>query len=68
MNNVVTQNDKLGGAQYPGWLEEGFNDTLVNTELIDMELIRHQFTWERGRGTEDWMEIRLDRAFTSLVW
>lgn len=33
-----------------------------------MDLVGHQFTWERGRGTEDWMKVRLDKALTSDTW
>lgn len=33
-----------------------------------MEMVGHQFTWERGRGTEDFMEIRLDRVVTTIQW
>lgn len=33
-----------------------------------MELVGHQYTWERGKGTEEWMEIRLDRALVSPDW
>lgn len=36
--------------------------------LNDMELVGHQFTWERDRGTEEWMGIRLDRALTRGSW
>lgn len=48
---------------------EGFNDALTSTGLTYMELVGHQYTWEKGRGTEEWMEVRLDRALTfpSLV-
>lgn len=36
--------------------------------LVDLELVGHQYTWERGRGTEAWTEIRLDRALTTVTW
>ncbi|XP_074356478.1 uncharacterized protein LOC141696197 [Apium graveolens] len=68
INNVVEVGDKVGGSQYPTWLIDGFNEALQDSGLIDMELIGHQFTWERGRDTEDWMEVRLDRALTNLAW
>ncbi|KAK1353661.1 hypothetical protein POM88_052026 [Heracleum sosnowskyi] len=38
---------------------------LDDCELHDMELNGYQFTWERGHGTDDWMEIRLDRALVT---
>lgn len=68
LNNIVSQEYKRGGAQYPRWLIEGFNEVITETGLHDMELVGHQYTWERGRGTEDWMEIRLDIALTNASW
>lgn len=60
--------DKTGGAQYPNWLREGFNEAIQDAGLRDMELVGHQYTWERGRDTVEWMEIRLDRALTIDDW
>lgn len=47
---------------------DGFNDTLEDTGLRDMDLIGHPFTWERGRDTDSWLEIRLDRALVTSSW
>ncbi|KAK1365325.1 hypothetical protein POM88_040886 [Heracleum sosnowskyi] len=33
-----------------------------------MTLVGHKYTWERGRGTTDWTEVRLDRALTTSLW
>lgn len=60
--------DTRGGAPYPTWLVEGFNEALSDTGLIDMELMGHQYAWERGRGTPEWQEVRLDRALTTEEW
>lgn len=65
---MIDTADKFGGSQYPTWLIEGFNEALQDAGLVDRELVGHQFTWERGRDTEDWMEVRLDRALTNLDW
>lgn len=59
-NNVMDQKGKNGGDAYPRLLVEGLNKALLDAWLIDMELIGHQYTWERGRGTLNWMEVRLD--------
>ncbi|XP_074336782.1 uncharacterized protein LOC141673954 [Apium graveolens] len=40
----------------------------MDVGLIDMSLTGHQFTWERGRGTSEWIEVRLDRALTTDAW
>lgn len=44
LNNVVSKRDKNGGAPYPSRLIEGFNKTVEDTGLIDMELIGYQYT------------------------
>lgn len=65
MNNVTSQNDKLGGRPYPQALIQGFQDVLEDCGLRDMPLIGHQFTWERGTGTTKLIKVRLDRALVS---
>ncbi|KAK1378351.1 hypothetical protein POM88_025095 [Heracleum sosnowskyi] len=32
------------------------------------ELYGHPFTWERGRDTDSWLEIHLDRAMATKTW
>lgn len=68
MNNVLSQADKRGGRRYPGWLIQGFQEVLDECELFDMDMQGHPFTWERGRGTVNWVEIRLDRALVNRAW
>ncbi|XP_062099715.1 uncharacterized protein LOC133805549 [Humulus lupulus] len=68
LNNVLYQWEKRGGHAYPSGLINGFQDTLVDCGLSDMELIGHPYTWERGRGTPNWIEVRLDRALISQSW
>lgn len=68
LNNVTSQQDKQGGEPYPTWLIDGFNEALIDAGLMDMELVEHQFTWERGRGKQDWTEVRLDRAVITQEW
>ncbi|KAK1349192.1 hypothetical protein POM88_054866 [Heracleum sosnowskyi] len=60
-----TDEESSGLLPYPRWLIEGFNDVLQETGLIDMDIVGHQFTWEMGVGTEDYMEIRLDRGLSN---
>ncbi|XP_074323637.1 uncharacterized protein LOC141660542 [Apium graveolens] len=68
LNNVLSQQDKVGGAPYPSWLVEGFNEVVRKIGLIDLDLVGHQFTWDRGRGTDAWTEVRLDCAMTTALW
>lgn len=43
MNNITIQTEKKGGALYPRWLLEGFNEVLLEIELKDIELTGHQY-------------------------
>lgn len=52
----------------PRWLVDGFNEALVDTSLNDMNLVGNQYTWERGRGTKEWTEVRLDRTLKTSSW
>ncbi|XP_074352761.1 uncharacterized protein LOC141691911 [Apium graveolens] len=65
-NNVVSQNDKKGGRPYPHNLVQGFRDVLEECQLIDMDLQGHRYMWERGVGTSQWIEVRLDRALVNV--
>ena len=33
-----------------------------------MRLIGHPFTWEKGRGTDKWIEEKLDRIMVTKLW
>ncbi|XP_060960190.1 uncharacterized protein LOC115703873 [Cannabis sativa] len=68
LNNVTSQEDKKGGNPYPRWLVEGFNDTLVDCGLHDLELYGYPYTWERSRGKPEWVEVRIDRALVNQSW
>ncbi|KAK1375648.1 hypothetical protein POM88_031841 [Heracleum sosnowskyi] len=41
---------------------------LTDAGLHDMELTGHQYTWEKGRNTDAWIEIRLVRALVNNAW
>ncbi|KAL8155863.1 hypothetical protein AgCh_001059 [Apium graveolens] len=67
-NNVTSQADKRGGLAYPNRLVEGFQSAISDCNMFEIDLLGHQFTWERGRGTDNWAEVRLDRAFGDTRW
>lgn len=68
MNNVLSQEDKRGGRPYPQWLISGFQAVIDDCSLHDMDLEGYPYTWERGHGSEDWIEVRLDRALVSTLF
>lgn len=50
INNVCSQNDKKGGSPYPKKLFKVFQDVLEDCNLLDMNLLGHRYTCERGVG------------------
>uniref|UniRef100_A0A803PJ02 CCHC-type domain-containing protein n=1 Tax=Cannabis sativa TaxID=3483 RepID=A0A803PJ02_CANSA len=68
LNNVTSQQDKRGGNPYLNWLIEGFWGVLDECGLHDLDLSGYPYTWERGRGTDEWIEVRIDRALVSQRW
>ncbi|XP_030505125.2 uncharacterized protein LOC115720103 [Cannabis sativa] len=68
LNNILSQEDKKGGRPYPQWLLQGFQSCLDECSLEDLDLLGYPFTWERGRGTGEWVEVRLDRAMITNSW
>lgn len=40
----------------------GFQDVLDECELYDVELAGYPYTWDRGRRTERWVKIKLDKT------
>ncbi|XP_062103947.1 uncharacterized protein LOC133815077 [Humulus lupulus] len=67
-NNIAAHEDKRGGSLYSQWLIDGFQAAMNHGDLTDLDLVGYPFTWERGRGTEYWTEIRLDRAIVNSRW
>lgn len=53
---------------YLSWLIQGFQRVIDDCDLKDMELHGYPFTWKRGRGTDLWIKIRLDRALVTSSW
>lgn len=67
-NNILHNGEKRGGRPYPNFLLEGFNKTVLDCDLTDLDLIGYPFTWEKSRGSFGWTEIRLDRAMVNSKW
>ncbi|XP_074356659.1 uncharacterized protein LOC141696414 [Apium graveolens] len=61
-------NEKRGGRNYPQTLLQGFSDTVANCVLIDLGYEGECFTWERCRGTDLWIQERLDRGLATRYW
>lgn len=67
-NDMLEIKEKRGGNRQPNWLLTGFKDAVQSSGLIDLRLEGHQFTWEKSRGTSNWVEEKLDRILVSESW
>lgn len=45
-----------------------FKDAMSDCGVSDLPIEGYQFTWERGKGTDRWVEEKLDRVFVSDDW
>ncbi|XP_074326831.1 uncharacterized protein LOC141664773 [Apium graveolens] len=67
-NDMLFPSDKEGKHDHPQFLMHGFREAIVDSELVEIDLSGGRFTWEKGKGTTNWVRERLDRAFASDTW
>ena len=61
-NEICNNEAKQGTIPHLPQLIRNFYEALHDCQLQDIPLQGYPFTWERGRGTLQWVEERLDRA------
>ncbi|XP_031120872.1 uncharacterized protein LOC116024110 [Ipomoea triloba] len=67
-NDLLFQHEKRGGNPHPDSLLRGFGEAVDECRLTQLPMQGYQFTWERGNGTLDWMEERLDKVLARADW
>lgn len=60
--------EKVGGRPQPRSLLEGFTRVITECGLVDLGFKGNEFIWEKSRGTEAWVQERLDRGFANSDW
>lgn len=50
-NDLLHPSEKIGRAQHPQWLFQGFQEAIDYCGLSNFEFEGYQFTWEKSRGT-----------------
>ncbi|KAL8133792.1 hypothetical protein AgCh_009018 [Apium graveolens] len=58
----------MGGVPQATSLLSGFKDALNDFLLVELDLQGGDYTWEKSRGTLEWVKERLDRAFATRDW
>ena len=53
---------------HPNDLIQGFREAVEYCGLRDLRMEGYPFTWERSRGSTNWVEERLDRVMATQMW
>lgn len=67
-NDLMYASDKNGTHPHPQWLLDGFRNTIEECDLVELDLTGGNYTWEKSRGTTNWVREKLDRAFANNAW
>ncbi|XP_019157741.1 PREDICTED: uncharacterized protein LOC109154396 [Ipomoea nil] len=67
-NDLLYQHEKRGGNPHPEALLRGFGKTIDECGLAQLPMQGYPYTWERGEGTVDWIEERLDKVLVTQEW
>ncbi|XP_031106154.1 uncharacterized protein LOC116010786 [Ipomoea triloba] len=67
-NDLLWDWEKVGRVHHPEWLLRGFREAVSESGLTDFGFEGFQFTWERGRGTERWVQEKLDHILVTGDW
>ncbi|XP_019184966.1 PREDICTED: uncharacterized protein LOC109179943 [Ipomoea nil] len=67
-NDLLFQYEKRGGNPHPNSLLRGFGDAIEDCGLAQLPLDGYPYTWEKGKGTVNWIEERLDKVLVTDEW
>ncbi|XP_026378875.1 uncharacterized protein LOC113348254 [Papaver somniferum] len=67
-NQILSEEDKQGGAPFIESEVEPFKRLLVRSEVRDFVYQREKFTWNNHRGGSENIQERLDKAFINVEW
>ncbi|XP_019166949.1 PREDICTED: uncharacterized protein LOC109162719 [Ipomoea nil] len=67
-NDLLFQSEKRGGNPHPESLLHGFGETIEECGLAQMPMTGYPFTWEKRKGTPNWIEERLDKVLANQSW
>lgn len=67
-NEILHQSEKYGGKGWNRRLMKDFQSTLIGCELVDLGYRGPKFTWNNGRGGDDFIQERLDRVVANEGW
>ncbi|XP_074342376.1 uncharacterized protein LOC141679913 [Apium graveolens] len=60
--------DKKGIHPHPQALFDGFRSTIEDCSISELALTGGEFTWEKSKGTPNYVRERFDRTFATDTW
>lgn len=67
-NDMISVDNKKGQHRHPQHLLDGFKRCIDECGLTELELTGGKYTWEKSRGSRDWVRERIDHAFGLVDW
>ncbi|KAL8148089.1 hypothetical protein AgCh_005434 [Apium graveolens] len=67
-NDLLYASDKKGIIPHPQVLLDGFGKAIEDCNLSELHMCGGKYTWEKSRGTNNWVREKLDRCFATLSW
>lgn len=67
-NEIVTQDEKIGGRCQPRKQMDNFKLTLEMNGLVDLGWRNQKFTWSNSHSDETFTKERLDRVMANKQW
>ena len=67
-NDMLYVTDKKGIHPHPQALFDGFRSAIEDCSLSEIDPTGGDFTWEKSKGTPNWVREKLDRAFATDTW
>lgn len=67
-NDIMFVHEKKGGRMHLRALLEGFKNVVKDCGLYEVQSKGSEFTWERARGTDRWIQEKLDRGMANQEW
>ena len=64
-NDLLAQSEKKGRLRHS---IQGFRDTVEYYGLQDLGMVGYPYTWEKSRGSINFVEEQLDRVLASQLW
>lgn len=65
---MMFAHEKKGGRPRSQALLDGFKHVVSECGLIEINTKGCDFTWERSRGTQNWIQEKLDRGMANQEW